>query len=48
MLQVKYPYESAIGVALSFVIPMIAYFMYAAVAMGWIIPDIRLERALNN
>lgn len=38
----------AIGVGLSFVIPMVAYFIYAAVAILWIIPDVRLERALKR
>jgi hypothetical protein len=38
----------AIGVASSFVIPVVSYIIYAAVAIAWIIPDICLERALNN
>jgi len=38
----------AIGVASSFVIPVVSYIIYAAVAIAWIIPDTCLERALNN
>ncbi len=38
----------AIGVALSFTYPAVAYFIYTAIAVLWIVPDTRLERILKE
>ena len=36
------------GVALAFVAPLAAYALYAGVALLWIVPDRRMERALSK
>lgn len=38
----------AIGVFVSLSFPVVAYLIYAAIALLWIIPDIRLERILKS
>lgn len=36
------------GIALAFVAPVIAYLIYAAVALMWLIPDRRVEQAVRT
>ena len=38
----------ALGVALAFVRPWLAFLVYAAVALAWIVPDRRIESALRT
>ena len=35
------------GIGLSFVVPVLAYLLYAVVAVMWLVPDRRIERALQ-
>lgn len=37
-----------LGVGLAFVQPLVAYAIYAAVAVMWLVPDRRIERVLNE
>ena len=39
---------NALGVALAFPAPRLAYAMYVAVAIVWLVPDRRIERALRR
>lgn len=36
------------GIALAFVVPVLAYLIYAAVALMWLIPDRRVEQAVRG
>ena len=41
------PVLYAIAIAFAFFVPLIAYILYVAVALMWIIPDRRIARELN-
>ena len=42
------PLVYALGIGLAFYLPWIAFGLYALVALAWLVPDKRIERALTR